>query len=225
MRYNPALWRPIAEPSVQTRRRFLSDAVALIGLAALGGCGGSDPTETGPLGRIVQSGHVRQRFGRASALDVAAYETKYKTRFSDAYRRFLAQENGLIYDFDFDIAKKAGVSPALADMNTFFGIGNGDKDNDLLSVTEDASYWSPRFVPFAPLIGLGGDFCTFAEINGGQYSGQIMYTDGEMYSGYAKTDFEGHAVDDLIASFIKTGWFMPIAASFDVLLADYAKMT
>jgi hypothetical protein len=85
-------------------------------------------------------------------------------------------------------------------------------------------FHNPAFLPFAPVLGLGGDFCTYVEISQGKHLGRIMYTDGEMTSIYEDLDIRGQDVDALIDGFIDDGWFMPVAASFDDLIRMYAKM-
>ncbi len=177
-----------------------------------------------PLEKFLRSGKILQSFPGADSAAIQAYETTWHTRFSDSYKAFLARSNGLSFGVDFDVAHRAGVSPALADMNTFFGIGNGDPDFDLALLTPAMGFHNPAFLPFAPVLGLGGDFCTYVEINQGKHQGRIMYTDGEMYRAYADLDIRGQAVDVLVDGFIDDGWFMPVAASFDDLIGLYAKM-
>ncbi len=205
------------------RRSFTATlAGTAASLLAASGAGAAPPDA---LDRIMASGKVQQRFGQAVAGLVLAYEQFYQTRFSDGYKAFLARENGLRFFFDTADAEKAGVSAALADMNTFFGIGNWDRNNDLLALTPSMSFYNPAFIPFAPVIGLGGDFCTFVEINGGKHAGTVMYVDGEMSGAYRHREVAGHTADELVDGFMEEGWFMLVARSFDALLADYAKMT
>lgn len=177
-----------------------------------------------PLDKLLRSGNILQTFEGASEGAIQAYEDAWDARFSAAYRTFLKRSNGLRFGFDFDQAHRAGVSPALADMNTFFGIGNGDPHVDLALLTPRMGFHNPAFLPFAPVLGLGGDFCTYVEISQGRHAGRIMYTDGELYSAYAELDITGQPVDALVDGFIEDGWFMPVAPSFDALIALYAKM-
>lgn len=204
-------------------RRRLTALLAGTAAGLLAGAS-ADAAPPDALDRIMASGKVQQRFGQAIAGVVLAYEQFYATRFSDGYKAFLSRQNGLRFFFDTEDAEKAGVSAALADMNTFFGVGNWDRDNDLLALTSTMSFYNPAFIPFAPVIGLGGDFCTYVEINGGKHAGTIMYVDGEMSGGYRHQEVAGHTADELVDGFIKDSWFMPVARSFDALLADYAKM-
>ena len=192
------------------------------GLLAGSGAGATPPDA---LDRIMTSGKVQQRFGAAPGWPVLLYEKVYKTRFSDGYKAFLRRQNGLRFFFDTQDAEKAGVSAALADMNTFFGVGNWDDGTDLLLLTPTLSFYNKAFIPFAPVIGLGGDFCTYVEIDEGKHAGTIMYVDGEMSGAYRHREVAGHTVDELVDGFIRDGWFMPVARSFDALLADYAKMS
>ena len=177
-----------------------------------------------PLEKFLRSGKILQAFPGADSAAIQAYEQTWNTRFSDSYKAFLARSNGLRFGFDFDEAHRAGVSPALADMNTFFGIGNGSPHLDLALLTPKMRFHNPAFLPFAPVLGLGGDFCTYVEISQGKHLGHIMYTDGEMASVYEDLDIRGQDVDTLVDGFIDDGWFMPIAASFDDLIRLYAKM-
>jgi hypothetical protein len=178
-----------------------------------------------PLAKIIASGKVLQRFGSATDEAIDAYEAKYATRFSAAYRNFLKRENGLQYEFSYDDAVGADLNPALIDMDTFFGIGNGDPENDLLLLTETADFYDTKLLPFAPLIGIGAEFCTYLEINQGKYAGQIMFTDGEIFSSIMEETLEGRSVDQQIDFYVITGWCTPIAASFEALLANYAQMS
>jgi hypothetical protein len=205
-------------------RRQLLARTAAAWATAMGCSSGARAQQDNPLDKILQSDHVRQRFGAATDANIDAYERRYKTKFSASYRSFLKRVNGMTFSFDFDAAKKAGISPALADMNTFFGIGNGVAHNDLELVTPKMRFHDPRLLSFAPIIGLGGDFCTYLEINQGEHAGKIMYTDGEMFSMIRKEPIETRSVDDNINHFIKIGWCMPVAPSYDALLSDYAKM-
>ncbi|MBB1625913.1 SMI1/KNR4 family protein [Achromobacter sp. UMC71] len=177
-----------------------------------------------PLEQFLRSGKILQSFPGADSAAIQAYEQTWNTRLSDSYKAFLARSNGLRFGFDFDEAHRAGVSPALADMNTFFGIGNGSPHLDLALLTPKMRFHNPAFLPFAPVLGLGGDFCTYVEISQGKHLGRIMYTDGEMTSIYEDLDIRGQDVDALIDGFIDDGWFMPVAASFDDLIRMYAKM-
>ena len=205
------------------RRRFTAMLAGTSAGLLAGSSAGAAPPD--PLDRIMASGKVQQRFGQAIAGVVAAYEQFYATRFSDGYKAFLQRQNGLRFFFDTTDAEKAGVSAALADMNTFFGLGNWDRDNDLLALTPTMSFYNPAFIPFAPVIGLGGDFCVYVEIRGGKHAGTIMYVDGEMSGAYRHRGVAGHTADELVHGFMEDGWFMPVARSFDALLADYARMT
>ncbi len=177
-----------------------------------------------PLDKLLRSGKILKTFDGASEGAIQAYEDAWHTRFSAAYRAFLKRSNGLLFGFEFAEAHRAGVSPALADMNTFFGIGNGDPDFDLALLTPHMGFHNPAFLPFAPVLGLGGDFCTYVEINQGRHAGRIMYTDGELYPGYADLEITDQPVDALVDGFIEDGWFMPVAPSFEALIASYAKM-
>jgi hypothetical protein len=175
------------------------------------------------LERILQSGHVESAFSPASGRAVDDYERKYNTRFSHDYHAFLRRTNGLVFHFDFEAAERANVSLSLADMNTLFGIGSGDPSTDLALLTPQMTYWDEKFLPFAPVIGVGGDHCTYAEICQGKYTGQIMYTDGEMFPHFARKAVDA-PVDQLVEGFIEAGWFMPMAASFSALMDMYAAM-
>lgn len=179
------------------------------------------------LRKMIDGGHALQRYGTAAPDDIAAYEARYETRLSNAYKSFLVRENGLRYGgYRSDPMKAAGVSLALLDMNTFFGIGSGDPDTDLMLLTPGMWFHHLKFMSFAPVIGLGGDFCTFVEISQGAHAGTIMYTDGELYRGFIPNEPIDHlSVDEAVGHFIELGWMSPVAPSFDRLLADYAKVS
>ncbi len=183
----------------------------------------------GSLSRIV-SGHANRRFGKASKTSIEAYERTYRTALSDDYKQFLLRENGLIYDTgdypeDRTLLNFAGedVSKTLGDMNTFYGIGNLDRDTDLLLLTPRTIADSRKFLPFCNWIGLGGDLCEWAEVNQGKYRNWIFYTDGEIQLHYLKTDIENKSPDQVVDEFVKAGFFMPVARSFGELLDLYAK--
>jgi len=205
-------------------RRQLLVRTAAAWATTVGCFSGAHAEEDDPLNKMLRSDHVLHRYGAATDADIDAYEGRYKTKFSASYRNFLKRVNGMIFSFSFDAAEKAGVEQALADMNTFFGIGNGVAHNDLEIMTPKMDFHDPRLLPFAPVIGLGGDFCTYLEINQGEHAGKIMYTDGEMFSTIRNEPIENKSVDDIIKHFIEIGWCMPVASSFDALLSDYAKM-
>ncbi len=174
--------------------------------------------------KIARSRRINAPYGGAEDDDISAYENEYGTSYSQAYRNFLKRINGFRSTFSFDDCERVGVSPIVADINTIFGIGNGDSSLDLALLTPRMGFYRPRFLPFAPLIGVGGDFCTLVEINQGKYAGQIIYTDGEIASEFIDTPIEGQSVDDLVDSFIEDGWFMRAAPSFDALIQMYAKL-
>lgn len=166
-----------------------------------------------------------KRFPPARRATIALYERRYGVRFSDEFRAFLLRTNGLLFGFSSDAAREAGVSLALADMNTLFGVGDGDPNVDLLRLT--APHWDfydVRMLPFAPAIGLGGDFCTFSEISIGPRRGEIMYTDGELFGEFRKRLSTRTTPQGLIEGFVKDGYFMPTAKSFSELIDLYAKM-
>jgi len=207
-----------------TRRQLLicglGASMASIGLAHAG--------ELDALDKMMRSGRIIRRFGVASDNQIAAYEKVSGTPFSAAYRRFLKRENGLVFVFKNEDAERHGgdLARVLIDMTEFFGVGNGDPSNDLLLLGPRTSFHDAAFTPFATLIGLGGDFCTYVEINQGRFKAAIMYTDGEMFSGMrrAREKIAGRTTDDIIGYFTEIGYYFQAAPDFDSLLAEYAKM-
>lgn len=177
------------------------------------------------LDRLLRSGKV-ESFGTASGADIDRYEATFSVGFSQAYRAFLESCNGMRTDFEFDEVEDAGLHMALADINTFYGIGNGRDYADLALMTPRIDANGKELLKFAPSIAVGGDFCTYVEITKGTYDGQVMYTDGELYWGYfreAGIDWRDPP-DELVERFVADGFFMPVAATFDDLLDMYAKL-
>jgi hypothetical protein len=194
--------------------------------ASMANTGLAHAAELDALDKIMQSGRVIRRFGGASDNLIDAYEKASGTPFSFAYRRFLKRENGLVFSFADVDAERLGGNVVLTAMNTFFGVGNDNPGNDLLLLGPRMTFHDTAFTPFATLIGLGGDFCTYVEVNQGRFKGAIMYTDGEMFSGvrHAREKIAGRATDDIIGYFTEIGYYDQAAPDFDSLLAEYAKM-
>ena len=170
---------------------------------------------------MVTSGKAKLR-SPVSRADVVAYETTYGVRFSRSFKSFLRVSNGLELSYDFEEVRAAGLSVGYADINVIFGIGGDHPHSDLVKLTRIWEFYDVKFLSFAPAIALGGDFCTLSEISRGKHTGRIMYTDGENFSEFQKRDIKGRSPDDLVDEFIRDGWFMPIADSFELLLANYA---
>jgi hypothetical protein len=177
------------------------------------------------LDRIIQSGRV-EPFGEATPAALDRLASDHGVHLSQDYKHFLTRCNGMRTTFTPDDVKQAGLSIALWDINTFYGVQNGQDHADLLTLIPKLDPAGKELLAFAPPIAVGGDFCTFVEISAGSRVGEIMYTDGEMYWGYfeeAGTDWTSPP-DALIATFVEDGFFMPTAPSFGALLEMYAKL-
>ncbi|EJK87266.1 SMI1/KNR4 family protein [Agrobacterium sp. SHOUNA12C] len=177
------------------------------------------------LDAILRSGRV-ESFGKATSAALERLVNEHGVYLSQDYIHFLTRCNGLRTTFDFDEVKRVGLSMALADINTFYGVENGRDYADLLTIIPKMDASGRELLGFAPPIAVGGDFCTFVEITEGSRVGEIMYMDGEMYWGYfeeADTDWT-NTPDALISTFIEHGFFMPIAPSFNALLEMYGKL-
>ena len=176
------------------------------------------------IDRILRSGKV-ESFGKATAADIALFQRTHALDLSSDYCAFLLRCNGMLMRFTDEDVRRAGLPLALSDINTFYGIGNGRDYADLALMLPRYYENAKRLAAFAPDIAVGGDSCTYVEIAEGAYARQIMYTDGEMSRGVlAEVDWDEPA-DELIASFLENGFFMPVAETFDELLDMYAKMT
>ncbi|SCB49784.1 SMI1/KNR4 family protein [Rhizobium multihospitium] len=177
------------------------------------------------LDAILRSERV-ESFGKATPTALERLVNEHGVYLSQDYIHFLTRCNGLSTTFDFDEVRGAGLSGALADINTFYGVENGRDYADLLSIIPKMDPYGRELLTFAPPIAVGGDFCTFVEITEGSKLGEIMYTDGELYGHY----FEAAGIDwtktpdALINTFIEHGFFMPVAPSFNALLEMYGKL-
>jgi hypothetical protein len=177
------------------------------------------------LDKIIQSSRI-EPFGKATPAALDRLANEHGVRLSQDYKHFLTHCNGMRTEFDFDEVKRAGLTMALADINTFYGVENGRGYADHLSLIPKLNPAGRELLAFAPSIAVGGDLCTFVEITAGSRVGEIMYTDGEMFWGYfeeADTDWTAPP-DALINAFIEDGYFMPVAPSFGALLEMYAKL-
>jgi hypothetical protein len=177
------------------------------------------------LDKIIRSGRV-ESFGEATPAALDRLATEHGVRLSPEHRDFLARCNGMRTTFRFEEVERAGLSMALADIGTVYGVDNGRDHADLLALIPRMDPAGRQLLAFAPPIAVGGDFCTFVEITAGSRVGEILYTDGEMYWGYfeeAGTDWTDPP-DALIDAFIEDGFFMPVAPSFSALLEMYAKL-
>lgn len=187
------------------------------------------PQQSDALRKFATSRYVDRRFGGADRAKVDAFEARHGLRFSAAYRRFLERENGLSYHIHYKAAAERmpdenGLAFALSDINTLFGIGNGVAYLDLESLANTMLFHDYRLTPYAHVVALGGDFCTLVEIGQGRYTGEIMYTDGELFHGLSDVVDSELPVDESVEYLLELGYYSRIAAGFDELLEHYARL-
>ncbi|WJH39580.1 hypothetical protein N7E02_22750 [Aliirhizobium terrae] len=180
------------------------------------------------LSKFATSSSVNRRYGAADAARLSAFEERYGIHFSDRYRSFLMRENGLDYDLSPEgdqtvVDDDRRDRFVLSDINTLFGIGNGHPYYDLEKLAPKMDFHDYDFTPFAHVIGLGGDFCTLVEISGGRYDGHIMYTDGELFSGFREAGIANKSTDEAVDYLVEAGYYSPIASDVCDLIAKYAR--
>ncbi|MGH6858827.1 MAG: hypothetical protein ACRECY_01140 [Phyllobacterium sp.] len=145
------------------------------------------------------------------------FENHWGLNYSGSFRGFLRSSNGL------KLQQSTAGNDLIGEIRALCGIGNLDPHADLqLKISTGLSFYRNDFLPFAAIIGFGYEGSPVCEISVGSRKGEIMFADHEVYHGMADQFQTLGSPDDVTSEFVTSGWFNPIAGSFDDLLGKLA---